>query len=77
MSKLYTIGEIARLELLKNALGESYKHKASVAHIVREMDYVEVITPHGLSKCLNMAQIQEHNAKWGGVKIPTRKRKRK
>lgn len=62
--KLYSLGEIFKLGLLKNASGEAYKHKATISRVVALMDFVEVKTPHGMSKCLTEEQINNHNKKY-------------
>lgn len=59
--KLYTIGEIFRLGLLKNYKGEPYTDKSSVAKIVANLDYQTKKTPWGEAKCLNEVQIKTYN----------------
>lgn len=62
--KTYTLGEILRLGLLKNHKGESYKHKATISKIARELGAKEQKTPFGLAKCLTEDQIDAYNNKW-------------
>lgn len=62
--KTYTIGEIHRLQLLKNHKGEPYNDKASISRIVNSMDYNERLTPWGRSKVISEAQIAQHNKKY-------------
>lgn len=59
--KIYTIGEIYRLGLLKNFDGEPYKHKATVSKIVKSLPYREVKTRWGISKMLSEKYIKEYN----------------
>lgn len=59
--KLYTLGEIHRLQLLKNHNGEPYKHKSTIAKIVSRMDYQTKNTAWGVANCLTDQQIEEYN----------------
>lgn len=61
MTKLYTIGEIYRLGLLKNHKGEPYKDKSTVAKIVATLGFVTKKTPWGTAKCLTKDQIELYN----------------
>ena len=59
--KLYTVGDIFRLGLLKDFKGQPYKQKVSVARLVNGQAYKTVRTPWGLAKCLNQKQIDKIN----------------
>ena len=61
MTKLHTIGEIHKLGLLKNYEGEPLKHKASVANVVKQLDYKVVMTKWGEGKGLTQEQIDAYN----------------
>lgn len=62
--KLYTIGEIYRLKLLKNHNGEPYKHKGTIAKIVSKLNPTTKKSPWGLAVCLSEKQINDYNNKW-------------
>lgn len=59
--KLYTLGEIFRLGLLKNHSGKPYADKATISRIVARLSPEVKKTPWGLAKCLTMAQINSFN----------------
>lgn len=60
--KTYTIGEIFRLKLLKNHLGEPYKHKATLSKIVNKIGAKTIKTAFGEGKVLTEKQINDYNA---------------
>jgi hypothetical protein len=64
MTKFYTIGEIFRLELLKNHEGQPYKDKATISRIVNLMHYKLKKTPFGPAKVVSEKEIKKHNSKW-------------
>lgn len=61
--RLYTIGEIHRLGLLKTHWGTPLKSKGKLSMIIRNLKYKEVPNKHGTSKCLPMSEIEAYNAK--------------
>lgn len=61
--KTYTIGEIHRKQLLKNAWGEPYKHKASVTNRLKGQPYEIKKTPYGPAKYYSQSVIDKLN-KW-------------
>jgi hypothetical protein len=60
--KTYTLGEIARLGLLKNHEGKPYKHKATISNILRGQK--RVFTPHGLGYAIPESAITKLNRRW-------------
>lgn len=62
--KNYTIGEIFRLQLLKNHKGEPYKHKATISKIVNSLSPNIKKTAFGDAKVLSEKQIAEYNNRW-------------
>lgn len=62
--KTYTLGEIARLGLLKNHQGEPYRHKATISKIVALMGLTKVETPFGLGYAVPLDRIEMHNRKY-------------
>lgn len=61
----YTIGEIFRNKLLKNSDGKPYKHKASVANVLRHYPHEVKETPRGPAKMYTEATIKAVNKRWG------------
>lgn len=61
--KLYTVGEIFRLGLLKNHHGEPYKHKATILQIVRRLPHARTETPWGTAYAISAAEIEKFNAR--------------
>jgi hypothetical protein len=59
--KLFTMGEIHRLGLLKNHKGEPYTSKASLVRIIAKLGATEKRTPWGTAKCLTQKQIDSFN----------------
>lgn len=64
MKKEYTIGEIYRLQLLKNHKGDPYSDKASISRLVNSMNYKEKKTVWGISKVVSQSEIDQHNKKY-------------
>jgi hypothetical protein len=64
MTKFYTIGEIFRLQLLKNHEGQPYKDRPTVSRIVNSMNYKTKKTPYGPAKVVSEKEIEKHNKKW-------------
>ena len=63
--KTYTIGEIARLGLLKNHKGEPYKHKATITKLLQQYPKLKRInTPWGSGYSITMAEIEKINRRW-------------
>ncbi len=62
--KVYTIGEIYRLGLLKNNKGEAYKHKATISRIVSKLNFKLKKTPFGPAKVLTIGEIESFNSSW-------------
>ncbi len=62
--KTYTLGEIARLGLLKNHQGEPYRHKATLSRIVDRMGLKKVQTPFGLGYAVPLEKIEAHNRRY-------------
>ena len=62
--KLYTIGEIFKLGLLKTAEGEPYKTKTSVLKLVNKQKYHNKLTKYGMGKALTQKQINKLNNRW-------------
>lgn len=60
MTKLFTIGQIYRLGLLKNREGESYKNKATISRIVNRMKFTIVVTPWGPAKAVSQKELDKH-----------------
>lgn len=61
--KLYTLGEILRLGLLKNHRGEAYKHKGTISRIIAGMKGKRVRTPWGMGYAVSARDIEKHNKK--------------
>ncbi len=61
--KLYTLGEIYRLKLLKNHEGKPYSSKGALSHVFQMLPYKTKKTPWGDAKCLTQAQIDAFNKK--------------
>ncbi len=60
--KLYTIGEIWRLGLLKNKDGKPYHHKSTVhSMVLKHMKYKRVNSKWGKSFAVSDAEIKEFN----------------
>lgn len=64
MDEYFTIGQIFRRGLLKNAEGKPYSNKGTISKIVNSMKYKWFETPYGKAKCLTKKQITIHNNKW-------------
>ena len=64
MKKLYHIGEILRLGLLKAMDGTAYTSKITVSKIVNSERWEAVKTKYGAGKALTMAQIEKLNKRW-------------
>lgn len=64
VEKLYTIGEIFRLQLMSNYKGNPYKTKSQVSKAVRKLQYRIIHTPFGAAKVLPMSEIKRHNSKY-------------
>lgn len=62
--KTYTVGEIARLGLLKNHKGEPYKHKATVLKLLQAARVKREKTPWGMGYAVTEATISQLNARW-------------
>ena len=60
----YTIGEIYRLGLLKNHLGEPYKDKATVSKVVSGLRSEDKKTAWGMAKVVTQKEIDKHNNKY-------------
>ena len=63
MKKLYTIGEIFRLGLLKDWDGKPYKNKVTVARKVKSAKFKIVQTRYGPSKQISLKDIKKLNNK--------------
>ncbi len=63
MKKVYTLGEVFRLGLLKNHAGEPYKNKATVLKIIRTLKHTKRATPWGEAYAVTPAEIARHNKK--------------
>ena len=61
MQKTYTVGEVARLGLLKNHQGKPYKHKETVLRIVKSLPHERTMTPWGIGYAISAATIKEFN----------------
>lgn len=59
--RLYTLGEIHRLGLLKSHTGEPYKHKATISRIMSRMKMPKGRTLHGMGYRIPMTAIRAHN----------------
>lgn len=59
--KLFTMGEIFRLGLLKNYKGEPYASKASLVRIIAKLNPIKKQTPWGVANCLTQEQIDSFN----------------
>lgn len=61
----YTIGEVFRFGLLRNADGKPYSHKATVSRIINSSGYAVVKkTKHGLAKTISKKNIELLNKRW-------------
>ena len=61
----YTVGEVARLGLLKSHLGKPYKDKATVLRILQSVAGIKrVKTPFGLGYAVTDHQIDVLNSRW-------------
>lgn len=61
--KYYSIGEMAKLGLVKNRLsGGAIKDRANLGRVLRGADFKLVQTKYGLAKCLSQEQIDAYNA---------------
>jgi len=61
-NKYFTIGEIFRLGLLKNADGKPYAHKATVSTVIAKSGLAfEMKTRWGMAKALSMKEIKRIN----------------
>lgn len=63
-SKRYSIGEIARLGILKNTRGEIYRHKATISRVLvkRFPELLKRPTPFGLGYEIAQSMIDTLNA---------------
>ena len=62
--KYYTIGELFKLKLLKNHLGNPYTSKAAVSKIINSTEYRELKTAWGMAKVITDEQLKEINNRW-------------
>jgi hypothetical protein len=61
--KLYSIGEIYRLGLLKSHTGEPYKDIGNISKIAKQLGTTKKKTAWGNAKCLTIKQINAYNKK--------------
>ena len=62
--KYWTIGDIARLGLLKGMDGMPYTSKITIRKLVGSVGWTEVKTKYGLGKGLTMKQIEKLNSRF-------------
>ncbi len=61
--KLYSIGEMATLGLIKNRLnGGAIKNRQNLGRLLKGHDLTVVPTKYGPAKCWSMEQINAYNA---------------
>ena len=64
MAKVYHIGEIQRLGLLKARDGKPYRSKVTISKLVNMLDYYDVGTHNGKGKGLDTEQIEKLNKRF-------------
>lgn len=65
--KEYTIGEIYRLQLLKNAAGKPYKDKATVSNLLARYPHTKKMTKYGISKLYTQDTVDDINRRFHEV----------
>lgn len=62
--KIYTLGEILRLGLLKNHKGEPYKTKSYLQHVISKIPHEKVQTVWGTGYAVSESEIEKFNSHW-------------
>ena len=62
--KLYTARDILAAGLLKNYLGEPYKHRASIVRVIKKLPHQMIPFKGGMTIAITLDEITRFNKHW-------------